>query len=495
MRHHLKIGIIQNAPITADFPNNLRSIVQGYRECLDHGAELVVASAAALCGPKPRALACRRSFLKHTQAALEALSHELGNAPLLLGAYTPLFPDEGDEWGTPLNEGSMCDCLSAADSEACVDIAPFLLEKDTVTELADAEVTDIAGINIYVDICTGEVLPDEVDFDLLIHLADTPWHANSAQQEEESRHWEARSNNVPVVWVQSVGTAGSHIYAGGSGICSAEGKTLMRLPFFETSSRVADIASKAHARALPRPEELLSQALIRGIRDNAHQNGYNSVCLPLDLANAPLLAALCVEALGSSNVQGLSFGGNDGAASAAKALGINLQQLDAAPILQAAGAEADSTLAARLRAVLLMSHAEKEGHMLLCPLGRHEVMLGQFTLYGESCGLLAPLANLYRMDIHLLTQLMEEQHPGLTGTTAEPDHPEQDRIIHELADRNIAPSELLINNPILFPENDVRYVQRRLIASALKRTQLPPILHVDAPTEQHDFPVSHRLND
>mgnify|MGYP003290563751 FL=1 len=43
-----KIGLIQTAPLPGDFSNNLRAIVQGYRECLDHGAEVVIAPAASL---------------------------------------------------------------------------------------------------------------------------------------------------------------------------------------------------------------------------------------------------------------------------------------------------------------------------------------------------------------------------------------------------------------------------------------------------------------
>ena len=67
-----KIGLIQTSPLPGDFSNNLRAIVQGYRECLNHGAELVIAPAAALCGLEPGALSIRRSFISQTRAALEA---------------------------------------------------------------------------------------------------------------------------------------------------------------------------------------------------------------------------------------------------------------------------------------------------------------------------------------------------------------------------------------------------------------------------------------
>ncbi len=375
-----------------------------------------------------------------------------------------------------------------------LDLVPFLIEKDSVTELADAEVTAFAGITAYIDICEGEVLPETEDFELLIHLADSAWHADAARQEEESRLWEARSNNVPVVWVQAVGAAGCSLYAGGSAIYTPKGKTLLRLPFFETASRVADLSGQPQGRALPLPEELLEQALIRGIRDSAHQNGYNAVCLPLDHPNAPLLAALCAEALGASNVLGITMHA-EGSTATAEALGIAVERLDATPLLAAAKAEPSTPLARRLQAGMSTTLAEDKGYMLLCPLGRHEIMLGQFTLYGDSCGQLAPLGNLYRVDIHLLTQRLSERRPSLAGTLAEPERPELDRIIHELADRNIAASELLANNSVLFTENDVRMVQRRLIASAAKRAQLPTILRVDSPGERLELPLCHRMND
>ncbi len=495
MYKHLKTGIIQNAPLTADFSNNLRSIVQGYRYCIDHGAELVIAPATALCGPKPAALSSRSSFLQQTQAALNALSHELSTAPLLLAAYSPLFANEEDDWGATSSGYSIDEAVYFPDGSPCIDLVPFLLEKDTVTELSDAEVSNIAGLSVYVDICSGEILPDTVNFDLIVHLSDTPWHTDSARQNEETRCWEASSNDVPVIWAQAVGTAGTNIYGGGSGIYSPSGKTLMRLPFFEPGCRVANIAARSHARALPRAEELLRQALALGIRDTTHQNGYNGVCLPLDHKNSPLLAALSVEALGSANVQGITFGDGDSAARIAKALGINVTTLESAPLLEAAKAEPGSPLAERLQAALFTSYAEEAGLMQLCPLGRHEVMLGSFTSYGDSCGQLAPLGNLYRMDIHLLTNLLGERYSGLVGAMAEPTLPAQDRIIHELADRNVSASELLANNPILFSENEVRHVQRRIIASASKRAQLPTILHVDAPAERLDLPLCHRMND
>ena len=98
-----RIGIIQNAPLPGDFSNNLRALVQGYRDCIDHGAELVIAPADALCGLDPQDLAERPSFEEQTQRALDALSAELGAAPLILGAYMRFIADD-ELWDGMLGE-------------------------------------------------------------------------------------------------------------------------------------------------------------------------------------------------------------------------------------------------------------------------------------------------------------------------------------------------------------------------------------------------------
>lgn len=486
-----KIGLIQNAPLPGDFSTNLRNIVQGYRHCLDHGADIVIASAYALCGTEPRHLVNRQSFIRQTKAALDTLSHELGDAPLLLGAYTPMI-NEDELW-----EGTLAEEEEGMEMETDVVLAPFLIEKDLVEELEDGEVNQVRNWDIY--ICIGDdedLLPDGPDFDLMVLMSRTPWHTKAAAQDEESCQWEARTNGVPLICSRSVGTAGGHIYGGGSGVYSKEGKTLLRMPFFETSSQTVSLSSKPLARSLPTNEQLLRQALERGIRDTVRNNGYGGVCIPLDHPSSTLLAALAVSALGSSNVDGITFEGNT---AVEKVLGITCKEYTLEGLTEQAekllGDTSSAALKERLKATIMSTHAEERGLMLLSPLNRHDIMTGKFTLYGESCGYLAPLGNLYHMDIYLLSKEFSEENPDLFGTLKLPDKPEQDRIIHELADRNISPSDLINKSCGLFKENDVRFIQRKIIASALKRIQLPIVLHVDAPEEQLSFPISHRLND
>lgn len=489
-----KIGIIQNAPLPGDFSVNLRAIVQGYRECLDHGADLIIAPAAALCGVEPHNLVTRRSFINQTKAALESLSRELGNAPLILAGYTLTIGDDelyvgmvgdGDEDTDPWMQ-----------QDRSIQLVPYLLEKDSVTELENNYGVFINGQSIYVDTNDDELLPAD-DYDFIVRMPCTPWYAGSAKADEEARTWEASMSGSTVICCKAVGSVGGNIYGGGSGVYSTKGETLLRLPFFESAAKVVDITRPAVIRNLPQEEELICSALERGIRDNVRNNGFTGVCVPMDNENSPLLAVLCIEALGISNVSGISFNAEN---KLADKLGINcfyarMDDLQKAGTAALCGEESQ-ILQKRLQTAIAMTHAESRGIMLCSPLSRRQIMLGDFCIYGESGGHLVPLGNLYDVDIYLLSLYLKEKYGNAFGALSEPPHGTTNRIIHELADLNTPPSALLnAENNYLFKENDVRLIQRKLLAAALKRTQMPIILHVDAPSEQLTFPVTHRLND
>lgn len=488
MTSNIKIGIIQNAPLTADLSRNLRQIVQGYRECLDHGANIIIAPAYSLCGAGLQDLADRHSFLQQTEAALDALSQELGSTPLILGAYAPMpelltaDDDEEDDYTGPQTQHGV--------------IVPYLLENNSVTELENGETVDINGAEVYVDVDEEVVIIDDMAPDIIVHLATQSWYANAAKDDETNRRWEANTNDVPVVCVHHVGTVDGEIYAGGSGIYLPGNKTHTRLPFFETANRAVSLGAGGNANAIPQDEELLALALERGIRDTVHQNGYLGACILLDEPQSYLLAILCAEALGAANVHGLTFCNNT---RCADILNINVKALAldnvSAQIANSSDISAQDILRVRLQAAMMTTYADQHALMPLSCITRHDLMLNQFVLYGNTAGYLAPLGNMYEMDTYLLSQYFSEKYAALFGTLNEPTHPEQDRIIHELADNNISAGALLHDYVCPFKEDDIRMVQRRIIASAQKRTQIPPVLFVDKKSERKHYPTHHRLND
>ncbi len=493
MSRKLKIGIIQNDPITADLSRNLRQIVQGYRECLDHGADIVIASAHALCGAGVKDLAKRHSFVQQTEDAIETLAAELSSTPLILGAYAATKPimqifEDMDEFNGETGY------LVGNPEESM--LVPFLLENGDVTELTPSEVVEIDGTRFYVDLHELELLIDDQDVDVIVHLPVTSWHTSLAQENESNRLWEATANKATVVCVRPVATADGVIYGGGSGVYLPGNVTHTRLPFFEASSKVANTGSTSTARALPANEELLTQALEQGIRDTMRHNGYVGVCLSLDEPHSLLLATLCAEAVGASNVHGISFSQEANHAEKLNIVSKHFKETELNQDVQAEfGNALEDVIRSRQRNTLLTTYADRYGLLPLSSITRHDIMMNNFVLYGNAGGYLAPLGNMYEMDAYLLCKYFNEKYDGLFGTLKEPENPGQDRIIHELADRNISAGALLHEHVCPFSEDDVRAVQRRIIASAQKRTQLPMVLRIDAEYQRLNIPAHHRLND
>jgi len=88
----MKIGIAQINAVVGDFPGNAKRIMAAYRECLELGAELVVVPELALVGYPPNDLLCRSQFVPKCLQALDYLSDEVGQVPLLVG-YVDTTPD------------------------------------------------------------------------------------------------------------------------------------------------------------------------------------------------------------------------------------------------------------------------------------------------------------------------------------------------------------------------------------------------------------------
>lgn len=488
-----KIGIIQTAPLPGDFSNNLRAVVNGYRECIEHGAQLVIAPSCCICGMEPGHLVLRRSFLEQTKRCLDTLSRELGSTPLLLAAYTRTIDEDAMSVGMV---GEDYDNETWAGKELDVMLTPFLVENNCITELEAAEGMTLGSQRFHIDTTEHEFLPED-DYDFLICLSDIPWYTTAAEDAEDLFEWTSAMSAATVICCRPVGTAGVNVYGGGSCVYSPEGKVIMRLPYFETAAQVVDLKRPKPVLNPPDSAELLCSALERGIRDTVRNNCFGGVCIPLDHKNSALLGVLCVEALGTSMVCGITFAGNN---QLAEKLGISCYSPKMDKVLESAteamGKEHETALRERLCTTMAMTYAESRGLLLCSPLDHQEIMLGEFQTYGLSGGHLAPLGNLYTIDTYICATVLEETYPDIFGAVVPPADDSTDRIIHELTDNNIAASALL--NPdtnYLFKENKVRSIQRKLLMSAMKRTQLPMMLNITPKMIQHHFPVSHRLND
>ncbi len=487
-----QVGVVQNFPITADFSKNLRSIVQGYRTCIDQGADLVVTSAYALCGMGGEDLLLRGAYLEQTEHALLALSHEINCAPLLVAAYT-----------SELSEEEEIELLTQHDAEYSDHkmksrLALFLLEDGSITQLDEAELIEHAELRFSVELGQEESISDLSGLDFILRLTTEAWYAGSNKKLEESRSWEAQMNETSIICVNAVGTADGYVYSGGSCAFNARGGLISRLALFREDAQIIRLNGRATDRPLPKQEELLRQALLLSIKNTCALAGLRGVCVAMNQAHAPLLLLLAAEALGRENVLAISYQGEN---AFVNQLGIKTRSIELGDIPYHIGEQVDLgerhllPLHQRIQACINTGIAEKNHLMMLSSLNRQELVLGNFTLYAESCANLLPLGSLYEIDIYLLSQHLSSDYPHYFSELNIPTRPELDRIIHETIDKNQGSSDLLGKHAEQFEEKDVRFVQRRSISSASKRKQLAPIVHTEPRGEVYHYPIYHRLND
>ena len=164
---------------------------------------------------------------------------------------------------------------------------------------------------------------------------------------------------------------------------------------------------------------LIHDALVDGIRDFFDKQSFKKAILGLSGGiDSAVVAALAAEALGSENVWGVllpSRFSSDHSIKDAEELAYNLKcRHDIIPIEHTFTALSETlepffentpfditeeNMQARIRAVILMALANKFNYLLLNTSNKSELAVGYGTLYGDSCGALSVIGDLYKWQV------------------------------------------------------------------------------------------------
>jgi len=268
----------------------------------------------------------------------------------------------------------------------------------------------------------------------------------------------------------------------------------------------------ASAQTMAWPLAELHDALARGIRTYAQQNGFTRILVALSGGiDSALVAALAVEALGPANVMGIALPSvhssqhsRDDARALAANLGIRFETIEIAPPVAAveaalaplfSGLASDLTeenLQARMRGLLMMALSNKFGALLLSTGNKSEALVGYCTLYGDMCGGLAPIVALYKTEVYALSRWINREREIIPQSTLDkppsaelrPDQKDQDSlppydvldaILRQLFDESRSPDALVSEG---FARETVEDVAKKFARSAFKRAQAAPALNL-----------------
>lgn len=247
-----------------------------------------------------------------------------------------------------------------------------------------------------------------------------------------------------------------------------------------------------------------------GLKEYCRKNGFTGVILGLSGGmDSALTAVLAADALGGENVRAIMMKTKytselslNIAREIAKLNGLNYQELDIQPLVeeetaflrQAFDEEIKGivleNLQARIRGQLLMAYSNQFGGLVLACGNKSEALTGYCTLYGDTCGGLMPIGNLYKTTVFelgkwrntlgkVLPQEVISRAPsaelaeGQKDENSLPPYPVLDAILQQLFDEGKN-----VNDVRGFDTATAERVARLVQRSSFKRKQMAETLDV-----------------
>ena len=173
-----------------------------------------------------------------------------------------------------------------------------------------AAIWDINGRRCGVSVCEDIWVPDgppaqqaAAGAEVLLNINASPFHAGKALEREDMLRSRARASGSHVVYVNLVGGQDELVFDGASVILDRDGTVIHRSPQFEEDLFVVDLDRGGDiAELLPLDQEMYT-ALVTGLRDYVHKNGFNQVVISLSGGiDSALSAAIAADAIGPESV-------------------------------------------------------------------------------------------------------------------------------------------------------------------------------------------------
>ncbi len=530
----MKIALAQLNYHVGNFESNTAKIIDHIQKAKQNGADLVVFSELCVCGYPSRDFLEFDDFINECEEAAKTIAAACTGIACIIGLPIPNHKPEGKD----LNNSAYF--IDNGEVKAIVNKA-LLPNYDIFDEYRYFEPStefnciEFKGHRIALTICEDlwntienplyitrpmDILIKQQP-DVMINIAASPFAYNHDEERIAILKDNAARYNLPLFYVNHVGAQTEIIFDGGSLVFDNTGKLVDELPYFEESLAYYTL-TKEGAVTLLQPSTLknvresdieqIHQAIILGIRDYFYKSGFSRAILGLSGGiDSAVVCALAAEALGAENVMAVllpSIFSSDHSLKDAEDLVKNLGcKHEIVPIKHITEAFetalqsqfnnlpfniAEENIQSRSRAVVLMAMCNKFGYILLNTSNKSEAAVGYGTLYGDMCGGISVIGDVYKTQVFELARHINrdkeiipensiikppsaELRPDQKDTDSLPEYDILDKILFEYIEHRCSSAEII---QMGFDEKTVRRVIRLTNISEHKRYQTPPILRV-----------------
>ncbi len=356
--------------------------------------------------------------------------------------------------------------------------------------------------------------------DVVINIAASPFNYDQPKLRRDILIRNAKKYNLPFFYLNHVGGQTELLFDGGSMVVDPKGNVFDEMKYFEEDFQVYNLNDFIYkerntyhedAKTLSKIE-LIHDALVMGIRDYFGKMELKTAILGLSGGiDSAVTLVLAARALGSENVRVILLPSRFSSENSKKdaielADRLNIKH-DLIEIDEAYSAFEDllkpwfrdlpfnlteENIQARARAVILMALSNKFGYILLNTSNKSEAAVGYGTLYGDMCGGISVLGDVYKTQVYELASYINrkkeiipqnsidkppsaELRPGQKDSDSLPDYSILDKILYEYIELRKGPNELIQEG---FDKETVKRVLKLVNTSEYKRNQTPPILRV-----------------
>ena len=526
----MQIAIAQLNYHIGNFEGNLRKMLDAVREAKLKGADIICFAELATCGYPPRDFLEFDDFIGLAEASIQKLAEAADDIAIVVGSPSKNPVVEGKDLYNSayfLAEGE----VQHIQHKTLLPTYDIFDEYRYFEPASEWTVVEYKGNRIALSICEDmwnlgnenpmyticpmdEMMPQKPDF--MINLSASPFHWGQAKERIKVMQANVQSYQLPLFYVNQSGAQTEVIFDGGSLVLSPNGKVYDELPYFKETLQVYDLDRVIEGEQEQHQEknkmQLIHDGIITGIKDYFGKLGFKKAILGLSGGiDSALVAVLAARALGKDNVrvvlmpsQFSSDHSVEDARQLAQNLGVQYDIIPIEPIYQSymealephfwakSFGLAEENIQARVRGMLLMSFSNKFGNILLNTSNKSEMAVGYGTLYGDMCGGLSVIGDVYKTEVFELCRFINrdkeiipeniitkppsaELRPDQKDSDSLPDYKVLDQVLYQYIEQRHDPQDIIAMG---YDAALVRRILRLVNINEFKRYQTAPVLRV-----------------
>ena len=532
----MKIALAQLNYVIGDFEHNVQKIISEIKNAREQGADLVVFAELSVPGYPPRDFLEFDDFIDKCYAAIDTIAAECKGIAAIVGSPSR---NPGIKGKRLFNSAWL---LADGKIEAIVNksllpnydvfdeyryfepnrtVIPVRFKGLKIALTICEDIWDIGDAPLYVTSPMEYI--SRLQPDIMINIAASPFNYQQPGIRNDVMKANAIHYGIPLIYVNQVGAQTELIFDGGSMVVTDQGKVALQMSRFSEELQLIELVAgngeweirdNAQTRSTTEQNKiaLIHDALILGIKDYFRKMEFEKAILGLSGGiDSAVTLVLAVKALGAENLRVImlpSEFSSDHSVNDALKLAKNLNvEYDIIPINECFEQfrtslqpffrnlpfdVAEENIQARVRAVILMGLANKIGYILLNTSNKSEAAVGYGTLYGDMCGGLSVLGDVYKTDVFGLANYINlnneiipintivkppsaELRPDQKDSDSLPAYEVLDRILFQYIEQRKGPQELVA---LGFNKDIVNKVMRLVNSNEWKRHQTPPILRI-----------------